>query len=164
MPQFNSSPKSSSDSKNFLKLKDRDSVTGVFRGDVHEFFVQWKDKKPVESAESAPGAKFRFRVNFVCKENGALVSKIFEQGAVVYNLLKDLSLEYELDSTFVKVIRNGSGMNDTTYSILPLIKQTVTPEIEKQLAAVPLQELAPKSTPETKEHHNEFDENEEVPF
>jgi hypothetical protein len=29
-------------SKNFLKLKDKESVQGIFRGDLHELFVLWK--------------------------------------------------------------------------------------------------------------------------
>lgn len=167
MPKFNSSPKTSSDSKNYLKLKDRDSVTGIFRGDVREFYVQWIDKKPIECDENAAGAKFRFCVNLVFKdkETNQLVAKIFEQGAVVYNQIKDLNSEYDLETTFVKITRNGSGMNDTNYSILPILKQTVTEQIEKQLSAVELHELAPKSQ-ETHEQDGAsgFDADEEIPL
>lgn len=168
MPQFNSEPKSSGDGKHFLKLKDKESVTGVLMGNVHEFYTTWKDKKPTEHKEYIAGSRFRFRVNLVTKDpsTGELVSKLFEQGAVVYNHLKALGAEYELEETYIKITRSGSGLNDTEYSILPLLKLQITPEVKLKLKAVLLQSLESEAAPQGsgESHGPNFDPNEEIPF
>jgi len=143
--RFDSNP-TTGGSVDFLKLKDKESVTGVFRGDVHEFSGIWKDGKQTVVPDGTAGASFRFRINFVTKENNELVSKIWEQGVTVYNQLKDLHTEYNLLETIVKITRSGSGPSDTSYSILPIKKHEVTKEMEKQMSAVELKELAPKTS------------------
>ncbi len=134
-------------SKNFLKLKDKESISGIFRGDLAEFFVLWENGKSREVDAGTPGGKFRFRVNFVHKEGSVYVPKIFEQGLMVYNQLRELNEEYGLDEIVVKITRNGTG-TDTTYSILPLLKQAITPETMKYINAMELLPLEGKTSAE----------------
>ena len=135
-------------SKHFLKLKDKESVQGIFRGDLHEFYVLWENGKSREVMPGTPGAKFRFRINFVIKESTGYVAKIFEQGLVVYNQLRELHDEYELDKIVVKITRNGTG-TDTTYSALPLLKQAITKETMKFLDTMPLLPLVSEKASES---------------
>lgn len=133
-------------SKWYLKLKDKESVAGVFRGNPHEFYVVWENGKSNVVDESNPDGKFRFRINFVVKEGDNYAPKIFENSRTVYEMLKELSKEYDLETTVIKITRSGSG-TDTTYSLLPLLKQALTPEATAHLAGLQLLELAPKTAP-----------------
>lgn len=135
--QFRKDLPESGGSKNFLKLKDKESVSGIFMGDLHEFFVMWENGKSRVVSEGEDGAKFRFRVNFVVKEGAVYVPKIFEQGLTVYRQLSELNDEYGLDAIVVKITRNGIG-TDTAYSLLPLLKQTITKEVATHLKTVEL--------------------------
>lgn len=151
-------PVTGNGSKNFLKLKDKESVQGIFRGDLHEFFVLWEGQKSKVVPEGTPGAKFRFRINFVIKEGSGYVVKIFEQGLTVYNQLAELHNEYELDTIVVKITRNGTG-TDTTYSVLPLLKQAIPKETIKYLDSM---ELLPLSTEAAPAH--EQNQSDDIPF
>jgi len=130
-------------SKNFLKLKDKESVSGIFKGDLHEYFIVWENGKSREVPEGTPKAGFRFRVNFVMKEGSTYSPKIFENGPGVYAQLKELHDEYGLDSIVVKITRNGTGL-DTTYSILPLLKQTLSKEAVEFISTLTLHPLENK--------------------
>jgi hypothetical protein len=147
-------------SKNFLKLKDKESVQGIFRGDLHEFFVLWENGKSREVDAGFPGGKFRFRVNLVIKEGPSYVAKIFEQGLTVYNQLRELHEEYELDKIVVKITRNGTG-TDTTYSVLPLLKQAISKETFKFLDSM---ELLPLEQQKREGAEASADSAGEVPF
>lgn len=139
--------------KNFLKLKDKESISGIFRGELKEFFVVWeKGGKAHEVAEGTPGAKFRFRVNFVIKEGAVYVPKILEQGLIVYKDLAEINKEYDLETTVIKITRNGMG-TDTTYSLLPLLKQTLSKEAVKHLETLELLPLSKDASvkPENKD-------------
>lgn len=131
----------SGSSKNYLKLKDKESASGIFRGDLFEFFVQWEGNRSHVVAEGDPDAKFRFRVNFVIKEGSVYVPKIFEQGSNVYRQLAELNEEYDLETTVVKLTRNGTG-TDTTYSLMPLLKQALAKETLAYLDSIDLLPLA----------------------
>lgn len=102
----------------FIKLKDGEKILGVFRGDLYEFFQVWESKEVFD--HPTKGASFRFRVNFITKDGTAYVAKVLEQGATVYNMLKDLNETYPLEETVVEVRRMGSTKDDTRYSILPV--------------------------------------------
>jgi hypothetical protein len=130
-------------SKNFLKLKDKESISGIFRGDLFEFYVLWENGRSKVVSEDTPEAKFRFKVNFVVKEGSVYVPKIFEQGAMVYRQLAELHDEYDLENTVVKLTRNGTG-TETTYSLLPLLKQTITKETLALLESIELLPLLNK--------------------
>jgi hypothetical protein len=153
-------PEQGSGSKNFLKLKDRESVTGVFCGDIREFFGIWENSKMTEVPEGTPKAGFRFRVNFVVKEGSNYIPKIFENGVSVYRQLAELNEEYPLEETVVKITRNGTG-TDTTYSILPMPpKMQMTKEAKEYLKKL---ELLPLESRESSSPSS-FDSDEEIPF
>jgi len=135
--------------KNFLKLKDKDSVTGVFRGDPHTFYQHWVGGRGVTCTrstgcthcESGEKGSFRCRVNFIMSEEGKLIAKVFECGGKVYDALSALSADCDLSTHKVKITRSGSG-TDTTYSILPVMKDGVlTKDALKAVEAVDLNAL-----------------------
>lgn len=158
--KFQAADGSGEDGKSFLKLKDKESVKGVFRGDPYEFKKHWKDNRPLMC--TGPGCplcasdpkkpSFKFRLNILVNENGQYVSKIFEQGWTVYCQLKDLNADYPLENTVVKITRSGSGVNDTSYSILPAPGGAVTPALEATLSKVPLQVLTQNEDHSQTEH------------
>lgn len=156
--RFDANPETNG-SADFLKLKDKETVTGVFRGEVYEFTGLWKEGKFL----LGEGKSFRFRVNFITKdETGAYVAKVWEQGVTVYNQLKDLHAEYDLPQTIVKITRSGSGPSDTSYSVLPIKKSEVSEALEKQLAAVELKDISHQDKPKGIEP--KFDADEKMEF
>jgi hypothetical protein len=144
--QFNATP-SVGGSKNYLKLKDGEQVVGVFRGNPHEFYVLWKEGKAEPVPEGTKGASFRFRINFITKENEMFVAKIFEQGATVYNQLKELHEEHGLSETVVVIRRSGTEKK-TTYNIMPSGKTKWSPALAKQVEAIELHKLNESSNEE----------------
>src|SRR5258706_16459552 len=84
--------------KNLLKLKDKDTIRGVFRGEIYDFRQHWEGNKSfpcpgkTQCDKCAKGDKssFRFKVNFIIKENGMYIAKVWDQGWTVYQLLKAL--------------------------------------------------------------------------
>lgn len=146
-------------SNNYVKLKDKESITGIFRGEIKEFFVLWRDGKSTEVPEGTPGSKFRFRINFVTKEGSSYVPKIFEQGQLVYEQLAAIHEEYPLEQTVCKITRNGEKL-DTTYAIMPL-RQPVTPETDNVLRVMkllPLDSKAPAKQDQWADSGPEFKE------
>ncbi len=141
--QFRKDLPESGGSKNFLKLKDKESVSGIFMGEPHEFCLLWENGKSRAVSEDTEGAKFRFRINFVVKEGSVYVPKIFEQGLTVYRQLAELNEEYGLDQIVTKITRNGTG-TDTTYSLLPLLKQAISKEVASHLKTIELLALEAK--------------------
>lgn len=126
---------------NFLKLKEGESILGVFRGEPHVVYKKWENNKSVPAEYGDQGAKFGFRVNFITKIKDQYQPVIWEQGAIVYTQLKEFNKDYPLESTIVKITRQGTGL-DTTYSILPNPKgHIVTPELEAALSGVKLADL-----------------------
>lgn len=148
---------------NYVKLKNGESISGIFYGDIHEFWAIWRDGKPGEVPEGTPGAGFRFRVNFIVKEGAVYVPKILEQGKTVYQDLGALHEEYNLEETVVKITRHGSSMNDTAYMILPL-KQELSAEAKAHLKTLKLNDLSgkPKSSGDNDRPFSPDDE--EIPF
>jgi hypothetical protein len=122
MLKFDKDPKT--DGGKFIKLKDGETVMGILRGTVEDFYVLWDNKVSTRVPEGTPKAKFRFRVNLVTMDaEGNLEAKILEQGPTLYKSLKELSQDYDLEKTVIKIKRSGSGLNDTEYAIIPLPKQ-----------------------------------------
>lgn len=135
---------------NFLKLKDKESVYGMFRGDPREYNSLFVDGKGAEVPPGTPGSKFRFRINFLLKVGDEYQMKIIENGATFYNQMADLNDEYPLETTVVKITRKGSGRDDTSYSILPILNATVSAETKAKLDAIPMFPLTPTmETPKT---------------
>lgn len=127
-------------SESFLKLKDKESVYGVFRGDLYEFFSLWEAGKSKVVPEGTAGAGFRFRVNFVTKVGNQYLAKIFENGATVYQDLKALHDEYGLEEIVIKMTRNGVGL-ETSYSLMPILKTPVGDDV-RNLKLLPLEHQA----------------------
>lgn len=136
MLKFDKDPKT--EGGKFIKLKDGETVTGILRGTVKDFYVLWENKVSTHVPEGTPKAKFRFRVNMITwDDKGNLEARILEQGPTLYKSLKELSQDYALDRTAIKIKRSGSGMNDTEYTIIPLPK----PPSEAMMSAIEKVEL-----------------------
>lgn len=122
----------------FLKIEDGQSVTGVFRGNVHKYYQLWPQggEKKV-SDEPFPGAQLRFKANFVVYENKQFVAKIFDFVANTNNSLANLSKVCDVRKTKVMITRNGMGKK-TTYTVLPVLNEPITEEQLKKIEAVEL--------------------------
>lgn len=138
----------------FMRMKDGENRVGVFRGEIHEFFQVWESGKSLVVSPDHPGAKSRFRLNFVSKEDGELKAKIFEFGLMVYNQLAEISEDYDLEKTAVKITRRGTG-TDTTYIIIPAKEQPNTDQL-KGIGNVALNILEHKQSakPSTNDEEN----------
>lgn len=121
---------------NYLKISDGQNATGVFRGEVYEFWQNWpKGGEKQVFNEPTPGASSRFKVNFVTNEDGKAVAKVWEFGLTVYNMLAEIGENFELDQTKVKISRRGSG-KETQWIIIPL--GPLDAKGLKSVSAVPL--------------------------
>lgn len=129
----------------FLKFKDGESRVGVFRGEVYEFYQKWENGKSQVVTAGTPEAKSRFRLNFVTKEDGELKVKIFEFGLMVYNQLAEISEDYDVEKTAVKITRRGTG-TDTVYMIMPAKDQPNSAQM-KAIEALSLNVLEHKDAP-----------------
>lgn len=134
--------------KNLVKLKAGESIIGVFRGDPHVVWKHWENNRGYLC--TGPGcepctrkkASYRLQVNFVTKENGVLVAKVFEQGYRFQKTLEALNSEYPLESHMVKITRTGNG-TDTSYSVMPVQNSLLTKKLEAEIAKVELNALGP---------------------
>jgi hypothetical protein len=155
----------------FLKFKDGESKVGVLRGECYEFYQVWENGKSQVVPEDHPGAKSRFRANFITKEDGELKARIFEFGLTVYNALADISESYDLEQTAVKITRRGTG-TDTIYMILPVPpKEQPNAAQLKTIQALPLnilehkeQPAKPKAVPNLAPQATGTDDSEGLPF
>lgn len=145
------------DSRNFLKLKANETISGIFRGDIYEFRTHWaenrstvcpgKDSCPL--CRSGDKSKFRFRVNFIVKEDAGYAAKIVEQGWTFYDLLRTINDgDYELEKFVMKISRHGTGLN-TSYSVIPTPNGLVSPATELKLKEIALNELGHITESET---------------
>ena len=78
-------------------------------------------------------------------ENGAYVSKVWEQGWTIYQTLEGLNEDYNLEEHLMKITRKGSGQNDTTYTILPVPNGGLSKEQLQAVSTVPLPDLNPNA-------------------
>jgi hypothetical protein len=137
----------------FVKLKDKQSIKGIFRGEIFDFKQHWTrsaqgDRSQVCKGQGCPicavspkKPTFKFRVNFVTTENGAFIARIFESNAGVYVTLRDMAKAgYNLEKTKVQITRNGEG-RDTKYTILPVANSPLTTQHEQEIAKVVLHDL-----------------------
>ena len=153
----------------FLKIKPGESIVGIFRGEPHDYRTHWVNNRSQECTgdgcdNCGQGVKsaFKFRINFMVKEGNAYVAKIWEQGARVYNSLKALSADYNLEETVVKISRQGSGKDDTVYSVLPLPppKGSLSKEALSAIKDVKLHDLVNPIDDSESHHGSDMD----VPF
>jgi hypothetical protein len=141
------------DGKPRVKLKDKESIYGVLRGDPYEFRQHWVGNRsqicPGEGCEQcAAGVKasFRFRLNLVSKEGDKWTAKVLEQGWKVYEQLRSLNSECTLDETLIKITRSGSGQNDTTYTVIAIPKPVPANELN-QIKGIELVDLVSEDGP-----------------
>lgn len=137
-------------SEHYLKLSSGQSVVGVFMGEAYEFWQKWPfgGEKQVFT-EYAPGAKSRFKLNFVVKaENGVMISKVWEFGLGTFNELAEINAEYPLEKTPIKITRKGEGKK-TEYHLMPMLKEELTKAHLAKIAAVKLHilDINPEVTP-----------------
>lgn len=161
---------SGSGGEKYLKLKSGESITGIFRGEIHEHFVRWNNGKSEAAQLGEPGAKIRFEINFVTFVDGRFIAKIFSFPQSLYNQLADVNSEYPLEKTKVKLSRSGDGL-ETEWRVLPLVseKDKLTAQILQQIEQVTLNildrpkvqnaSIAPENVP-----WPNSDDIEEIPF
>jgi hypothetical protein len=141
----------STSSTDYVKFDDGETKQGVLRGDPKTFFTHWVQGEQrsalcsggpaCELCKKGDKPKLRFRLNFVMNENGAYVAKLLEGNRKLYMSLKALhEADYDLEKTVLRITRNGKGTN-TVYSVVPKANGALTPEAEKQIAAVRLHAL-----------------------
>jgi hypothetical protein len=113
---------SSGGSEKFLKLKDGESVIGVFRGEIYEFHMKWVNNKSTPASLDDPEAKTRFRANIIVPVNGKPVAKIFEFAYPVFeqmaNIDKKLKEKKRGGITKVKVDISRMGEGTSTKYML----------------------------------------------
>lgn len=140
---------------NFLKVKDGESVNVIPRGEIYEYYVKWEGGKSHVVARDE-GGKVRYRVNVVVKEDDKLVAKIWEFGVPVYDQLAAINEEYDVTRTKIKVTRHGEKL-DTTYMLLPLLKEPISEAMLKTIGGIDLHILEPKtSKPVSKSQMEDF--------
>lgn len=137
----------------YVKLNDGESIVGLLRGEPYEYEDHFKKghcmrKYGDECQHCNKGEvkSFKFKANFITKENGALVCKILNNGWGVYKLLSQLNKEYSLDKTFIKITRHGTGQA-TNYTIIPAKDGAVTEEQERAISQIELHDLSDIKTP-----------------
>ena len=143
----------SEDSKHIIRLKDKESVVGVFRGELREYYQHWfgpgtapaicADRRTCEHCKAKVKSSYRFRANIaVPAQAGGYEMKIFEGGRTIYDQLAEIATVYDVKQHAVKLSRSGSGLNDTTYSVMPLPTGAVTGEKLAAIEKLPLHDLA----------------------
>lgn len=151
--QFPERPKYES-SDEILKLKNGESIVGIFRGDPIRFEQHYLQTdrfgticlipQPCPKCAAGDFPKFRFRINFVFMQGNQLVCKIFEQGGRVYDLIGGLiQAGYNLEEHFVKIVRNGERQQ-TKYTITPLPNGKLSPDQKNKVMAVAFLDARPK--------------------
>ena len=157
----------------FLRLKDGESQYVIFMGELYEFFQTFDQTKMKATVvpEGTHKAQFRFRINAVIKVSpDKYEPRIFENGATVYNTLKELDTEYDgLESVIIKLTRKGVGL-DTEYQLIPL-RQEISPQTKALLAKLPLLKLQHEVKAQPGGEHDfgpvppdNFDQHPEIPF
>ena len=149
-------------SEKYLRWQDGESKILILRGEPHEFYMKWVNGKSVMTGPTDPEGKSRFKINAIVSDNGNYSAKIWEFPLTVYNKLSDINLEYALETTAIKVTRQGTG-TDTEYHLLPLLKV----KIPNALDRIELNTLDTSKVPTPTQAPNGWDEvpdHEELPF
>lgn len=130
-------------SGSFLKFRDGESKRLILRGEIHDFYKKWVSGKGIECAPDERGAARRFKVNAILEENGELVAKVWEFGITIYDQLRGINEEYPLETTKIKVTREGSTKDNTSYTVLPLVseKDQLSPKHLEKINSIHLHEL-----------------------
>lgn len=153
--KFKQRVESAQKSEDFVRIKDKESIIGVLRGEPIDFYSHWNDKfsepcpgrATCELCKAGSKGKFQFRLNIVIEENGVCVAKILELGRSVYDMLSALSADYDLERTKIKISRKGSTRDDTEYAVIPVPRGEVDDILNAKLEAVQLHDLSVESAP-----------------
>lgn len=146
----------SEDTRNYVKIKSGESVTGAFRGEPFEFRVHWNDNRssvcPGDTCDlctAGSKATFKFRVNFIVKSEDGYEAKVLEQGWRFYEDLRTLNEEYSpIENHIFKISRQGEKFQ-TKYSIFPIPNGNITADKEALISQVGLNDLGHISQTET---------------
>lgn len=135
--------------REFVKLKDGESIKGVFLGEPFIYRQHWLEGRSQVCTASACGScaegekpTFRFRLNFAVEDQGAWGVKILEQGWGFFNDLRALNDEYPLEKHVIKITRMGTG-TDTRYQLMPAANSLLSGATLATVARLTLHELDP---------------------
>jgi len=141
--------------KHILRLKDGDSIQGVFRGEITRFYQHWKSGRSIicpgrdtcdlcqSENEDDRRANGRFRINFLIYVDGQWGAKVFEGGKRVFEQLKALNQDCPLEKMRVRISKSGEGKNSQiVISPVPGEAGLIKPAVEKELQSVELIDLA----------------------
>lgn len=135
----------------FIRLKNGEEVTGIFRGEPVIFFKAYEPetKTTITKKEyfeyGGKSASKRFRLCFIVKEGENHVCKIFEGSKTSGEALSMIMDEYDITNTVFKIKRDGDKM-DTVYHFLA--KDKLTPEQVKKIDAIELLDMEPMESGE----------------
>lgn len=133
----------------YLKIKDGETIHGVFRGDPYEGYSNFQTKKwyPLEAGKQE-GTSYRFRVNVIIKEGASYVAKVWEQGYErtkdIAKLMKEAKRYHQqdtLDNLVIAITRHGATKDDTSYE-LEIAEQQPGAATWKVINAVKLNDLS----------------------
>ena len=136
----------------FLRIKGGESVKGVFRGDVYQFWVLWPEGGAKQILNHpVHGAAMKFKANFVVYENSKFIAKVFEFSSKINNDLAKLAKVCDIRKTKVMISREGSGKNDTRYTVFPVMNEPLGAGALAQIEQVKLNTLNKAQESDTKE-------------
>lgn len=139
---------------NFLKIGDKEEVTGIFRGSIYKFKRHWVEstnrsqdctgKDCVACKTESKGPAFRFRVNFAVIKGDQVLPRIFEGSGETYDNLTTLDKKVDLSKTPIEITRTGAKQS-TRYTFFPLHNMPLTKELEAAIKTLPLLPLSVES-------------------
>lgn len=147
---------------NFLKITPGQPTIVAFRGDPVDFYLHWaagrgqvctlKTEGYCAFCEKGERASFRFRINVIVNEGGQYVAKVWEQGRTIYDQLRSIHQDCDLEKHLMKITRSGTTKDNTTYTITPVMKDgEIKGEREAKISAVKLHDLSPGAAPKKEE-------------
>jgi hypothetical protein len=145
-------------SKTYLKLTDGSSVIGVFRGEIDIIYQVYENGRYKTVSSTDANGIFRFNVNFIVKENGMLVAKIFQGNYHDFKTLEEINSQMSLDTTYIKLTQTGERQSKRI-SFTPQVKSK--PD-EAKLSLVTLNILGKPNYDDMAQAND--DEDDEAPF
>lgn len=143
----------------YVKVKAGVPVTFTPCGEIYEFFSVFGTRGPV--LPSTPGARIRYKMNVATSDDGGRSFKmlILEFGKSIYDQLYEISQVCDVTATKLRLSRKGTTREDTEYTLLPMIKEPLSPSMLNLIEGLELNTLdkvaAPQEynpdTPEDKE-------------
>lgn len=143
---FDRQVKDAEKSDNYLKVKSGDSFVVCCRGQDLTYDFLWDDtkKRSVWVDQGTPHARFGFRINVVLRDSFQV--KILDKGISVYKRLQAIQKAgHPMDRTWLMLSREGSGKNDTEYTVEVLgPNNQMTEEEFAKLEGLKLFDLTPE--------------------